>query len=226
MSRLEGYPLPTSKAVPPPLVRCVTAAGSCDAARQHGMLAIFTICTQLNVRSSLVRVQDLTYHGEWFRSTFLDEDLPGQFHGSISATQVDHVLQIFPALLRPAVITRLVLGAHQRIRPTATISGKVHIAVSPLDRLLHMRAFCFDGFESPGLALRIGKEAAQFRAMTTLTGEHAGPAPVMRRRQRLRQSGHAGAQDRHHAAAGPPALGQSSSEPGPAWPGPERYPTL
>jgi len=43
----------------------------------------------------------------------------------VSATQVDHVLQILPALLRPAVIARLVLGAHQRIGPTATISGEV-----------------------------------------------------------------------------------------------------
>ena len=98
---------------------------------------------------------------------------------------MDHVLQILPALFRPAVIARLVLGAHQRIGPTATISDNVHIAVSPLDRLLNVRTICFDGFEGLGLALRIGKEAAQFSAMTALTGEHACPAPVMRRYQRF-----------------------------------------
>ena len=106
-----------------------------------------------------------------------------------SATQVVYILQIFPALLRPAVIARLVLGAHQRIRPTATVGGKVDIAVSPLDRLLNMRAFCFDGFESPCLALRIGKEAAQFRAMMTLTGKRAGPPPVARWLQRFSNPG-------------------------------------
>ena len=111
----------------------------------------------------------------------------------ISATQVDHVLQILPALFRPAVITRLVLGAHQRIGPTATIRGQVDIAVSPLDRLLNVGTICFGGFEGPGLAFRIGKEAAQFCAMTALTGEHAGPAPIMRRRQRF---GNPGAQVR------------------------------
>src|SRR5215211_7629270 len=100
-----------------------------------------------------------------------------------SSPQVDHVLQIFAALLRPAVIARLILGAHQRIRPPATISGQVHIAVSPLDRLLNVVTVCFDGFEGPDLALRISKEAAQFSAMTTLTGKHASSGPVMRRRQ-------------------------------------------
>ena len=110
-----------------------------------------------------------------------------------SATQVGRVLYIFPSLLRPTVIARLVLGAHQRVGPSATISGKVHIAVSPLDRLLNVGTFCFDSFEGPCLAFRIGKEAAQFSAVTTLTGKHARPAPVIWRHQRF---GNPGAQVR------------------------------
>src|SRR3712207_5347890 len=94
----------------------------------------------------------------------------------LSPTQVDHLLQILLALFRPAVIARLVLGADQRIRPAATISDKVHIAVRPLDRLLNMVAICFDGFEGPYLALGISKKVAQFSAMTAVTGEYAVPA--------------------------------------------------
>ncbi len=107
----------------------------------------------------------------------------------LSPTQVDHVLQILLALFRPAVIARLILGADQRIRPTATISDKVHIAVSPLDRLLNMVAVCFDGFEGPYLALGISKKVAQFSAMRAVTGEYAGPAPIARRRQRFGNPG-------------------------------------
>ena len=74
-------------------------------------------------------------------------------------------------------------------RAVRDISGEVHIAVSPLDRLLNVGTVCFDSFEGPCLAFRIGKEAAQFSAVTTLTGKHARPAPVIWRHQRFGNPG-------------------------------------
>src|SRR4029434_7439097 len=52
-------------------------------------------------------------------------------------------------LLRPPVVTRLVLRTHQAVGTAATVGHQVQVAAAPPDRLLHMTAPCFRGLQSP-----------------------------------------------------------------------------
>jgi len=94
-------------------------------------------------------------------------------------------------LLRPPVVTRLILRTHQAVGTAATIGHQVQVAATPPDRLLQVTAPCFRSLKDPMLAVGIRQEAAEFAAMCTRARDSTRPGPIAWRLQRF---GDAGAQ--------------------------------
>ena len=88
-------------------------------------------------------------------------------------------------LLRPLVVTRLILRTHQAVGTAVTVGRQVQVAAAPPDRLLHMTAPCFRGLKIPTLAVGIRQEAAEFTAMRTRACDSARPCPIAWRFQRF-----------------------------------------
>jgi hypothetical protein len=117
--------------------------------------------------------------------------------------------EIALTLLRPPVITRLILRTHQAVGTAATVGHQVKVAVTPPDRLLHMTAPGFRGLQSPTLVVGIRQEAAEFTAMRTRARDSARPCPIAWRLQRfgdtcvqVLHSRHAQALHRRHGLMG------------------------
>jgi hypothetical protein len=91
--------------------------------------------------------------------------------------------QITLPLLRPPLVTRLILRTHQAIGTAATVGRQIQIAAAPPDRLLHRPAPCFRGLKSPTLVVGIRQEAAEFTAMHTRARDSARPCPIAWRLQ-------------------------------------------
>jgi hypothetical protein len=88
-------------------------------------------------------------------------------------------------LLRPPVVTRLILRTHQAVGTAATIGHQVQVAAAPPDRLLQVTAPCFRGLKRPTLAVGIRQEAAEFAAMRTRASDSARPGSIAGRLQRF-----------------------------------------
>jgi len=56
--------------------------------------------------------------------------------------------KIVLTLLRPLVVTRLILRTHQAVGTAATVGHQVQVTAAPPDRLLHMTAPDFRGLKS------------------------------------------------------------------------------
>ena len=68
-------------------------------------------------------------------------------------------------LLRPPVVTRLILRTHQAVGTAVTVGHQVQVAAAAPDRLLHVTTPYFRGLQNPALAVGIRQEAAEFAAM-------------------------------------------------------------
>src|SRR5262245_32645874 len=95
------------------------------------------------------------------------------------------MFEILFALLRPPVVTSLVLGTHQAVGTATTVGRKIQVATAPLDRIFHVTARGFGGLEGPTLPVGISQEAAEFSAMRTPTSDVARPCPIAWRLQRF-----------------------------------------
>src|SRR5882724_4554535 len=93
--------------------------------------------------------------------------------------------EIVLTLVRPPVVTCLVLRTHQAIGTAATVGRPGQVAPAPLDRLFHMTAPVFGGLDDPPLAVGISQEAAEFTAMSTPARDIARPCPIAWRLQRF-----------------------------------------
>src|SRR5262249_18545882 len=86
--------------------------------------------------------------------------------------------EILLALLRPAVVTRLVLGTYQAVGTAATVGHTVQVATGSPDRILHVTTPAFGGLEGPTLAVGISQETAEFAAMRTPARDITRPCPI------------------------------------------------
>jgi hypothetical protein len=91
--------------------------------------------------------------------------------------QID-IRQIILSLLRPAIVARLVLRAHQAVGPPVTIGRRVHIAPRIPNRAFNVTAVAFGSPENPSPAPRISQKAAQFAAIAASTSKSVLPLPV------------------------------------------------
>jgi hypothetical protein len=89
-------------------------------------------------------------------------------------------------LLSPAFIAGLILGADEAVGPAAPFGRHADVAMGATDCHLDMTAFSLVGPENPPLIVGICEEAAQFFAMRAFTADSAGPDPVPRRLEGLR----------------------------------------
>src|SRR5713226_7059268 len=69
--------------------------------------------------------------------------------------------EIVLPLVRPPVVTRLVLRTHQAVRTTTTVGRQVQVAPAPPARLFHVTTPGFGSLEAPRLAVGIGQEVAE-----------------------------------------------------------------
>ncbi len=81
-------------------------------------------------------------------------------------------------LVRPLVVTRLVLRTHQAVGTAAPIGRQVQVAAASPDGLLHVTPCSFGGLEGPRRALGIRQEATEVAAVRTRAHERARSSPI------------------------------------------------